>query len=125
MVDWVNMYLDALTDDDLKMEIIPGRNHGVWILGHLIVSDDDLSLYINKQPLLFPKLQNIFKQGSTIQSVEKYPSASELRQYWEEVCEKNDKLFNDLKDEVLDQPHENVLTNTQIVYFKKNRASSY
>ena len=54
MVDWINLYLDALTDDELQMEIMPGRNHGVWILGHLFASEEDLSLFINGEPVLYP-----------------------------------------------------------------------
>src|SRR5437016_525710 len=100
MVDWVDMYLDALTDDELQMEIIPGRNHGVWILGHLIASDDDLSPYITKEPILYPELQAQFKQGSTLQDRTEYPTVPELRQKWKAICEKNEVLFNQLRDEM-------------------------
>jgi len=50
MVRWVNMYLN--------------KNHGVWILGHLIASEDDLSEYLGKGPMAFPNYQTLFKQSS-------------------------------------------------------------
>ncbi|HZV13116.1 MAG TPA: DinB family protein [Candidatus Kapabacteria bacterium] len=118
MVDWVNMYLDALTDDELKMEIVPGRNHGVWILGHLIASDDDLSLYINKEPVLYPDCQELFQQGSVLKSVESYPPISELRRRWKAVCEKNEILFDQLRDEMLDEPHEMIKGDPEKDFFK-------
>jgi len=118
MVDWVGMYLDAITDDELKMEIVPSRNNGVWILGHLIASDDDLSLYITKQPMLFPELQPLFKQGSIVQNPDQYPSVPELRQEWQMVCEKNENLFNGLSDEMLDEYHEMIEGDPEKDYFK-------
>jgi hypothetical protein len=118
MIDWVEMYLDAVSDEEFKIEVVPGRNTGVWILGHLIVSDDDLSLYITKEPILFPELQTTFKQGSSKQDPETYPSVSELRQKWKSVCAKNDKLFNELNDEILDQYHEMIQGDPEADYFK-------
>src|SRR5579872_2714595 len=118
MVDWVDMYVDAITDDELRMEIVSGRNNGVWILGHLIASDDDLSLYINKQPMLFPELQPLFKQGSTVQNPDQYPPVPELRQKWIAVCEKNEDLFNGLSDDMLDEYHEMIKGDPSEDYFK-------
>jgi hypothetical protein len=118
MVDWVNMYLDAIKDDELMIEIVPGRNHGIWILGHLIASDDDLSLYINKEPMLYPELQELFKQGSTLQDINKYPPIPELREKWKKVCEKNEKLFSQITDEMLDQYHEMITGDPEKDYFK-------
>lgn len=118
MVDWVNMYLHAIKDDELLIEIVPGRNHGVWILGHLIASDDDLSLYITKEPILFPELQEFFKQGSTLQEIEKYPPIPDLREKWKKVCEKNENVFNQLTDEMLDEYHEMIKGDPEQDYFK-------
>ena len=46
MVNWVNGNIDPLTDEELQMELSPGKNHGIWILGHLIaVSYTHLDVY--------------------------------------------------------------------------------
>ena len=60
---WITGHLDSFTDDELALEIAPGKNHGVWILGHLIESEDDLSKYIGKGEMIFPHYEEIFGQG--------------------------------------------------------------
>jgi hypothetical protein len=118
MLHLVNMYLGALKDEELAMEVIPGRNHGVWLLGHLIAEDDDLSLYINKQPPLFPEYQTLFGQSSVCKPVGECPPASQLRREWEEVCEKNTKLYATLTDEMLDEPHEMIQGKIEDDFFR-------
>lgn len=108
MVNWVNGNIDPLTDDELKMELSPGKNHGIWILGHLIVSDDDFSLYMGKGDLLFPEYYEIFGAKSKLQPVESYAPASLLRKQWKEVIEKNKKIYAELTDEELKLPHAKV-----------------
>ncbi len=117
MRDWVDMYLDELTDEELRSEIIPGHNHGVWILGHLIASDDTLSEYLGKGPQLFPETQ-VFAQSSMLMPVEECPSVPELRKQWKEVCEKNDAVYRELRDEELQEPHAMIVGNPEEDYFK-------
>ncbi|MBX7044811.1 MAG: DinB family protein [Ignavibacteria bacterium] len=105
MVDWVNGYIDPLTDDELKMEIAPGKNHGVWILGHLIASDDDFSVFMGKGDLLFPDYYEMFGQGSKLQPVENYPPIPLLREQWKTIIEKNRKIYSELQDQELNEPH--------------------
>ena len=49
MEGWINQHLNSLSDDDLKNEIAPERNTGVWTLGHLIASIDDIGLYLSNE----------------------------------------------------------------------------
>jgi len=99
------MFMSKLTDEDWNEYIITDRNHGIWLLGHMIASDDDLSLFINKAPMLFPEYQDIFSQGSKCLSIENYPSLEVLKGAWNSVCEKNKKIYSELKDENLDESH--------------------
>lgn len=105
MVFWLDKYLNSLTDEDFNQRVTPSGNTGVWILGHLIASDDDLSMYLDKGPMLFPEYQDLFKQGSTLQSAEYYPKVPALRENWKNVCEKNEKIYQSLEDRELDEPH--------------------
>lgn len=118
MVSWVNMYLNGLDDEDLKMELTPNGNHGVWILGHLIASEDDLSEYLGKDPMLFPAYQDIFKQGSKLQTVEAYPAIDLLRDQWKQVCDKNMDIYQKLTDVELTEPHEKIEGKIEDDYFK-------
>jgi hypothetical protein len=114
---WVRFALDRLTNDDLALEIIPGRNHGVWILGHLIASDDDLSLFLGKGPLLFPEYQALFAQGCPCRAAGEYPSPDLLREQWDAVCAKNTRIHAALTDDELDLPHDMVEGNPADDYF--------
>jgi hypothetical protein len=105
MADWVSSNIDPLTDEELKMELAPGKNHGVWLLGHLITSDDDFSVYMGKGPLFYPEYHRIFGQGSKLQPVENYPDIPLLREQWKKVVEKNKKIYAELTDEELEEFH--------------------
>jgi uncharacterized damage-inducible protein DinB len=103
--DWIGGWLNSLSDEDLKTEISPGKNNGVYILGHLIVSDDDFSKYMGKGGYLFPEYRKMFGQNSKCLPPENYPPVSELRVAWKKVCDKNRKIYEELTDEELEQPH--------------------
>ena len=117
MRDWVDMYLNELSDEELKCEIIPGKNHGVWIVGHLVASDDTLTEYLGYGPVLFPETQR-FAQCSTLIPVEECPPPSVLRNQWKKVCEKNEAAYQLLRDDDLDQPHAMLKGNIEDDYFK-------
>lgn len=118
MVGWVNMYLNGLDNEDLKMELTPNGNHGVWILGHLIASEDDLSEYLGKGVMLFPDYQNMFKQKSQVQEVGKYPAIDLLRDHWQQVCNKNKDIYLKLTDSELTEAHEKIDGNIEDDFFK-------
>ncbi|MDZ4713123.1 MAG: DinB family protein [bacterium] len=116
-LEWINENINALTDDEYRMELSPGRNHGVWLLGHLIVSDDDLSTFLGKGPLLYPQYAEMFGQKSKLSVPENYPAVSVLKECWEKVCEKNKKIYSGLTDNELNEPHA-LIENIQTDYFK-------
>jgi len=118
MVSWVNIYLDKIEDDCLYTALRPGGNHGVWLLGHLIICEDDLSEYLGKGPMLFPEYQPMFDQNRKVLPVEKYPSISVLRKNWQQVCEKNKVIYSQLKDDELALPHKKVEGDIEDNYFK-------
>ena len=117
MIEWVNGTIDPLSDDEFKLEIYPGKNHGVWILGHLVTSDDDFSMFMGKGEVMFPEYYEIFGQGSKLQPPDKYPDVKSLRVKWDEICEKNRKIYSELKDEDFDKPHA-MIKNYDTDYFK-------
>jgi hypothetical protein len=117
MLAWVNMYLDELTDEELRSDIIPGKNHGVWILGHLVASDDTLSEYLGYGPTLFPETQR-YAQGQLLLPVDECKPPSVLRDEWKKVCEKNETIYQRLTDAELDEPHAMLQGNPENDYFK-------
>ena len=117
MRGWVDMYLDELTDEELRSEIIPGKNHGVWILGHLVASDDTLSEYLGYGPQLFPDSQ-AYAQTKPLIPVDECKHPRILREEWKKVCEKNEANYRKLTDAELDQPHALIQGNPEDDYFK-------
>jgi hypothetical protein len=79
----------TLSDSDLQKEIAPGKNTGVYVLGHLVAVHDALLPLLGFGSKLYPTLEQIFvkspdKAGHT------FPSVSELRKNWNEI---NDLLL--------------------------------
>lgn len=120
-IDWVNLYIDSLTDEEFEMELLPGKNHGVWIFGHLITSEDDFSLFMGKGELLYPDYREMFGQGSKLQPAKTYPKVSELRKQWTRITDKNKKIYENLKDEEFDQPHNNLVDYKEDFFKTKDR----
>lgn len=117
MLEWVDGFLNSLSDDDFKTELAPGKNHGVWLFGHIIVCDDDFSVYMGKGELLYPEIAEVFAQGSKLMPVEKYPPVKELKDQWKKVCEKNKKIYSELIDKELSEPHA-MVKDFETDYFK-------
>ena len=120
MVDWVIGCINPLSDEEYKQELSPGKSTGIWILGHLVVCDDDFSEYMGKGKILYPELIELFGQGSKPVSPENYPSVSALKEYWNNVCVKNRKVYSELNDSELDEPHA-LMANNNDDYFKTKK----
>jgi hypothetical protein len=88
MTNWTSGNIKSLSDEDLTRSLGEGKNHGIWILGHLIESEDELSMFVGKGPMLFPHYEKMFGQGTVLLPVHNYPSAEQLRKQWSEVIEK-------------------------------------
>lgn len=72
---------NSLTDEQLKKEFAPGRNRGIYLLGHLIAVHDDMMVLLNFGDKLYPELNEPFiKQPD--KATKNIPTAKELRTYW-------------------------------------------
>ena len=79
-----NTALDTLTDEQLQEEIAPGKNRGIYLLGHLTAVHDDMFRLLDFGNKLFPELAQPFIE-SPDRSVADIPSASSLRASWNKV----------------------------------------
>ncbi|HRI26711.1 MAG TPA: DinB family protein [Chitinophagales bacterium] len=105
VVSWVNGTLNILTNEQLCLPIAPGKNHGIWILGHLIESEDELGVYLGKSDWLFPQYETLFGQGSTLLPTHHYPTPDVLRRQWKEVCARNDQILTHFTNAEWHEPH--------------------
>ena len=112
--------LHALTDEHLQKEIAPGKNRGVYLLGHLIAVHDDMLVLLGMDKL-YPELNEIFIK-SPDKSVAEIPSAKELREKWNKQCELLSSKFASMQpaqwfekhtavsaEEFVNEPHRNKL----------------
>lgn len=90
--------LNTLSDEQLQKEIAPGKNRGVYILGHLIAVHDDMLILLDMGDKLYPALHEPFLKLAD-KTVPQLPSATELRNYWTEQCEVLRQKFDALHTE--------------------------
>lgn len=105
VTNWITSILNKLTNEDLKKSLTPNTNHGVWILGHLIESEDELTVYLGIADFLFPNYLKLFGQGSSLLPPELYPEISILRLQWQQVVEKNKTILLQMTDNEWNEPH--------------------
>ena len=113
--------LNSLNDEQLQKEIAPGKNRGIYLLGHLIAVHDEMMLLLNMGDKLYPELYEPFlKSPDNTSSI--IPSVKELRTYWTKQCEVLNQKFEGLRprdwfekhnavsaEDFLKEPHRNKL----------------
>ena len=75
---YLSKLLESLTDEQLQKEIAPGRNTGIYLLGHLIAVSDAMLPLLGFGERLFPALENVFVKNPDKSGLE-MPSVSELK----------------------------------------------
>ena len=84
--------LSELSDEQLMKEIVPGKNRGIYILGHLAAVHDRMIPLLGFGDQLYPNLNPIFIQTPD-KTVDEIPSLSELRNNLDKVNEKLNAHF--------------------------------
>jgi hypothetical protein len=74
----LDKHLNALADEQLQKEIAPGKNTGVYVLGHLIAVHDDMLKLLDMGEKMFPELNEPFIKLPD-KAAAQVPSASDLR----------------------------------------------
>ena len=94
-IDAANKMFDSLSDDDLQKEVSPGRNRGIYLLGHLALVHDKMLPLLNLEPQNYAHLDDAFINKPD-KSVTNIPSAKEVREVWKNVNSKLASHFNKL-----------------------------
>jgi len=90
--------VNSLTDEQLQKEIAPGKNRGVYLLGHLIAVHDDMLVFLDMGERQYPEMHKTFID-SPDKAVEQIPSAKELRERWSKQCNELKQKFASLQPE--------------------------
>jgi DinB superfamily len=94
----LSKHLNLLTDEQLQKEIVPGKNRGTYLLGHLIAVHDDMLKLLGMGEKLFPELFEPFlKQADKVAT--QTPTISELRAMWEKQNNVLQEKFEKMKPE--------------------------
>ncbi len=117
----VNELFATLTDEQLSAETAPGRNTGVYLLGHSAAVNDNLFTLLGLGERLHPELDEIFLD-SPDKSGKEMPSIAELKKYWMNINSKLTNHFNKMQpadwfkkhtavaeEDFLKEPHRNKL----------------
>jgi hypothetical protein len=96
--------LNALSDEQLQHEIAPGKNRGIYLLGHMIAVHDDMLVLLDMGDKLYPGLAEPFIK-SPDKTVADLPSAATLRAYWAKQNEVLAEKFRSLQPEEWFQKH--------------------
>lgn len=100
----LNKHLEPLSDAQLQKEIVPGKNRGTYVLGHLIAVHDDMLLLLDMGEKLYPELNEAFLKQPD-KATDQIPSASELRTLWTKHCEALREKFENMKTEQWFEKH--------------------
>lgn len=88
-----NGILEHITDADLVNEVSPGRNTGIYLLGHLVSVHDRMLPLLGVGPQRYPHLDDIFL-SSPDKSGKEMPAIADLRAKWAEVNEALNNAFS-------------------------------
>jgi hypothetical protein len=92
-VDRCTQFINSLQDEQLVKEIAPGRNRGVYLVGHLAAIHDALPEILGLGKRAFPNLQPVFID-SPDSKADTVPPIQELRKIWTAV---HDRLKNEFQ----------------------------
>jgi hypothetical protein len=97
-VSRINDLFAAIPDEDMMREIAPGKNTGIYLVGHLAAVHDGMLPLLGFGDKLYPELEIPFIK-SPDRSGHKFPSLQELKKCWTDVNTLLTKNIIDLPSE--------------------------
>ena len=73
--------IHKLTDEDLKKDVALGRNSGIYLLGHLIASNDLLMPLFGFGEKMYPEYEKIFLCCPD-KYAQNFPTVKEVKSHW-------------------------------------------
>lgn len=89
---YLTKLIESLSDDQLMKEIAPGRNTGIYLLGHLIAVSDALFPLLGFSDRLYPELDEVFIKNPDKSGLP-MPTIAELKEKLETVNAKLETVF--------------------------------
>jgi hypothetical protein len=95
------------SEEQLSKEIAPGRNTGIYLLGHLTCVHDKILPILGLEDMLYPQLEKPFL-SSPDKSGQEFPPLKELLHCWNAVNLKLEEGFHAMPEESWFQRHNSV-----------------
>jgi hypothetical protein len=93
-VNQLDKLLAELPDEQLMKEVAPGRNRGIYLVGHLTALADSIVPLLGYGDKYAPELFRPFVELADKQTNE-HPSMAEVRKEWNKVKTQLDQKFSD------------------------------
>jgi hypothetical protein len=106
-VDRSSKLISELNDEQLLKEIAPGKNRGVYLVGHLAAIHDVIPEILGLGKRAYPNLQALFVDAPD-KSTDKIPSAGELKKIWSAVNERLKSEFAGMTPDTWFTRHESM-----------------
>ena len=90
-----NDLFNSLSDEELMKDVVPGRNRGVYLLGHLAAVHDKMLVILGFESQSNNEMYKIFVEQPD-KAVTELPATTDLRRYWNEVNNLLSTSFNKL-----------------------------
>src|ERR1700733_13967624 len=91
-------FFKSRSEDQLSKEIAPGRNTGIYLLGHLLTVHDKIFPILGLGEMLFPQLEKPFLSTPDKSGLE-FPPLKELMECWNKVNKKLEEGFSAMPEE--------------------------
>ena len=95
---WVgraDKFFASLSDQQMQLEVAPGKNRALYLLGHLTAVHDSMIPQLRLGEAEYPQLRETFI-AQPDRAVSDLPSTAELRKYWKDVNLRLASLFAEL-----------------------------
>jgi len=99
-----NKLLEGLSDEQLMNEVSPGRNRGIYLLGHLTAVHDTMFPLLGLSEKLYPQLEDVFIK-SPDKSGHEMPPIKDLKEYWDNVNTQLSDYFKEITPDEWLQKH--------------------
>ena len=103
----VDGILEEMNDEQLQQEIAPGKNSGLYLIGHLAAIHDAMLPLLNFRQKLHPELDDVFIKNPDRSGLPK-PPAKQIRQYWKEINDMLESYFQKMNTDDWLQRHESI-----------------
>ncbi len=100
----VDDLLNKLPNEQLMNETAPGRNRGIYLLGHLAAVNDGLFKILGIGQRLHPELDAVFLDNPD-KSGQEMPTIEELKKYWKEINAGLTEKFNAMQPQEWFEKH--------------------